>query len=784
MSAGTSSRPRSPAAVAGSRLPDRPAPPRTLTLADPPVTAGGVPPLAASPLSLCGPVHRLDALAAALATRLQRMTLPLARAAAAVCSRRAWSELGHSRAEDFARERLGRTGRWLRDLAALGRALETSIDLQEAVEGSDGRPPLGAVAAVAIARFEPAADALSSWIALGRSAPVRELCRRLAHARAADSLYPLDGNGLPDDLLHPPDRIIEWLAQTSPELLHGPALCERAARPWNLRYLESLGISLDFPCGAEPEAAERDSRRTPCPEPAVEPLVDPRFDEDRDALLHLRIDVPAPVAAAFHEIRRLHDRVVGHRTATVEFTDALVAEARATGLPARPDLETAFDQLCATRVVDDPAKEAEWNHRRRAGSSAASDPSASERFPPAGAPGPTFHGDPLASERFPPAGAPGPPLDGEAGPLISRADELVARACALQGAAWPSGPDASAAAFAAASPTSAAAAALRLHALVLLEQELRRMLGELLAEFRARRAWHALGFRDLRHYAEERLGISRSSAEDAAQLARELSRLPRLRAAFEANRLTPAAALRVVRVLAPGRRAVPPELERYWAEHAESTTVKRLDDERLLLRERELLQAADPIAPVPDAEWNASLARAPGASAARLHHWAHLAAERSGASVPLTLVLPFSRGADFLGALAAASERVRTFSAEPLDPYDARWLGLLTLLTAYAATHDHHRGPSGIYARDGWRCRAPGCTSHSNLEDHHVTYRSRHGDDSPENRVTLCRYHHQRGEHGGRMRVVGRAPLDLEFTVDGATYRNERRTDRPTGPPL
>jgi hypothetical protein len=764
------------------------------------VTAGGF------PLPFCGPVHRLDAMAAALATRLQRMTLPLARAAAAVCSRRAWSELGHSRAEDFARERLGRTGRWLRDLAALGRALETSIDLQEAVEGSDGRPPLGAVAAVAIARFEPAADALSSWIALGRSAPVRELRRRLANARAADSLYPLDGNGLPDDLLHPPDRIIEWLAQTSPELLHGPALCERAARPWNRRYLESLGTSLDFPCGAGSEASERDSRCAPCPEPSVEPLVDPRFDEDRDALLRLRIDVPAPVAAAFHEIRRLHDRIVGHRTATVEFTDALVAEARATGLPARPDLETAFDQLCATRVIDDPAKEAEWNHRRRAGSGAASDPSASECFPPARAPEPS--------------------LDGDAGRLISRADELVARACALQGAAWPSGPEAPAAAAAsaaaatpfststvvsstpfststvvastpapistsspAATPsdtaaaTPAAAAALRLHALVLLEQELRRMLGELLAELRARRAWHALGFRDLRHYAEEQLGISRSSAEDAAQLARELSRLPRLRAAFEANRLTPAAALRVVRVLAPGRRTVSPELERYWAEHAESTTVKRLDDERLLLRERELLQAADPIAPVPDAEWNASLARAPGASAARLHHWAHLAAERSGASVPLTLVLPFSRGADFLGALAAASERVRTISAEPLSPYDARWLGLLTLLTSYAATHDHHCGPSGIYARDGWRCRAPGCTSHSNLEDHHVTYRSRHGDDSPENRVTLCRYHHQRGEHGGRMRVVGRAPLDLEFTVDGATYRNERRTDRPTGPP-
>ncbi len=753
------------------------------------------------------------------------MTLPLARAATAVCSRRAWSELGHARAEDFARERLGRTGRWLRELAALGHALETSVELQEAVEGTDGRPPLGAVAAVAIARFEPAADALSSWIALGRSAPVRELRRRLAHARAADSLYPLGGDGLPDDLLHPPDRIIEWIAQTSPELLRGPALCERAARPWNRRYLESLGIALDTPGGAKPDDTERDSRRDPPPVPAVEPLVDPRFDEDREPLLRLRIDLPAPVAAAFHEVRRLHDRVAGHRTAAVEFTDALVAEALAAGLPARPDVETAFDRLCATRVIDDPAREAEWSHRRRAGSGAYNDQPASKRFPPAAGPdllpgsdqpaserfppaaGPDLlpDSDQPASERFPPAAGPDLLLDGDAGPLISRADELAARARALQGAAWLPGPNAPVTAATAAAATSvaalstataiaaattsvaalstAAAAALRLHALVLLEQELRRTLGELLAELRARRAWHSLGFCDLRHYAEERLGLSRSSAEDAALLARELARLPRLRAAFEANRVTPAAALCVVRVLAPGRRAVPPELERYWAEHAESTTVKRLDDERLLLRERCLLQAADPIAPVPDAEWSASLARAPGASAARLRHWARLAAERSTETVPLPLVLPFSRGADFLGALAAAAERVQTFSAEPLDPYDARWLGLLSLLTSYAATHDHHRGPAGVFARDGWRCRAPGCTSHSNLEDHHVRYRSRGGDDSPENRVTLCRYHHQRGEHGGRMQVVGRAPLDLEFTLDGTTYRNERRTDRPSGPP-
>lgn len=128
------------------------------------------------------------------------------------------------------------------------------------------------------------------------------------------------------------------------------------------------------------------------------------------------------------------------------------------------------------------------------------------------------------------------------------------------------------------------------------------------------------------------------------------------------------------------------------------------------------------------------------------------------------------------------SRKNQTFSADTA-PFDARWLALVALLTAYAAVHDEHRGRAGVYARDGWRCMAPGCTSHANLEDHHVQYRSRDGDDAPGNRVTLCRFHHQRGEHGSAMRVRGRAPLGLEFVLDGEIYRNERRIDRQVARP-
>jgi hypothetical protein len=695
------------------------------------------------PAARCGSIEQLDALAAALASALHRMAPPIAIAASEACHDRAWTDLGYARAEDFARERLGRTGRWLRDMAALGRSSWSSDRLLAAVEGSDGKPPLGSVAGVAIARFAPPSDALPTWIGLGRAVSVRELRQRLRQARTAGSEYPVDASGQPDESLRPPDPIIEWIAQLAPDSLSGPAFREAAALPWNRRYLEGIGVHVDRP--AE-RSRERDDGLHPHDD-AVRLDDDPRLDEDREPLLRLRIDLPAPVVAAFHEARRLHARVVGRPTSTADFTDALVAEARASGLEVPPDMNGAFDRLCAARALDDTEREAAWDRRRRAW--------------------PAEQRDRAASGRFPLAGFAGPDLGEAAAPVVARAGRLAERAVALRSGVGD---------------TSAMAAIRRLQALLALEQELRRTLGDLLAELRARRAWRALGFESIRHFAEARLGMSRSSVEDAALLARALPGLPAVRQAWEDNRLSFAAALRVVRILGLGREAVPAELERFWAEHAATTTVKRLDDERALLRERRLLHAGDPLAPVPDADWNAALERAPGASAARLRACARLAAERSDDVVPLLLVLPFSRAADFLGALDSAARRVRTFSAE-LAPFDARWLGLLALLTAYAAVHDEHRGRAGVYARDGWRCRAPGCTAHANLEDHHVRYRSRDGDDTPDNRVTLCRFHHQRGEHGGGMRVVGRAPLDLDFTLDGQTYRNERRIGGAAAPP-
>jgi hypothetical protein len=70
-----------------------------------------------------------------------------------------------------------------------------------------------------------------------------------------------------------------------------------------------------------------------------------------------------------------------------------------------------------------------------------------------------------------------------------------------------------------------------------------------------------------------------------------------------------------------------------------------------------------------------------------------------------------------------------------------------------------------VYARDGWRCTVPGCSSYRNLQDHHIVFRSRGGSEALSNRTTLCAWHHLRGVHAGRVRCAGTAPDALRFEL-------------------
>jgi hypothetical protein len=84
-----------------------------------------------------------------------------------------------------------------------------------------------------------------------------------------------------------------------------------------------------------------------------------------------------------------------------------------------------------------------------------------------------------------------------------------------------------------------------------------------------------------------------------------------------------------------------------------------------------------------------------------------------------------------------------------------------------------------VFARDGWRCTVPGCTSQRNLHAHHVLFRSAGGSDDDPNLITLCAAHHQRCVHGGVIRISGRAPGALVFEMPLGRFRSGDRAVRP-----
>jgi len=98
------------------------------------------------------------------------------------------------------------------------------------------------------------------------------------------------------------------------------------------------------------------------------------------------------------------------------------------------------------------------------------------------------------------------------------------------------------------------------------------------------------------------------------------------------------------------------------------------------------------------------------------------------------------------------------------------WAGATLLLhaavTQWKATHEEfepteHR----ILERDGYRCRAPGCSLRRSLEVPHIVFRSHRGSEAPWNKITLCAAHHRHAAHAGTLRIRGRAPHDLVWEV-------------------
>jgi hypothetical protein len=635
-------------------------------------------------------LRQADELALSLRSALERIAIPLGRAATEFARQESWCAFGFARLEDHARERFRRSGRWVKDCASLGRALGSLPLLGEALTGEDGGRPIGRVAALLVSRVA-SADSLGAWVDLARKVSLRDLRDAVRAARAVGS---------------------EWPA----------------------------GNELD--AEARPRAASSDVHLG-----------------ETDALSNrslVRIPVPAPLLAAFDETVDLYRSVEGTEATVTSFVEALVGEASAGA--DLPDTERSPMHLSPDTVVVESALARSTDNWRDL-----------------------------------PASSPGSWSLALAGFSLARFHEVEQAA----GSGGPADLDG------------------QIRALIALEDDLQSRLGRVLAEMAERGAWPRLRFAGVGHYAEDRLGVSRTTAEDRVRAVRALRSFPLLRSAYEQGRIGLEATLLITRIL--GRGPVEAAVERAWLLRAEEATVKRLRDEARALRRRGSGRASEQSVPLDDPDWHASLRREPGTARGRVGRFGMEAAERPSPDVFLRLRLPHDLAGDFLATIEASRSRLSVMvDSVPWDePWPdvhatpsvlaARtfsvgsrrlpaWVGLLALLEDFVLTWDPvaqgrerailKRPSDPVYARSGWRCTAPGCTSRKNLEDHHIVYRSHQGCDEMSNRTCLCRFHHERGEHGQLASCSGEAPLNILWRLGrkdvGVWFRNERRVDPAT----
>ncbi len=639
----------------------------------------------------------LTTTARAVARALVVVDVPLAKACAHFCDGRAWEDSGHARQSDVSRELLGRSPRWLRQQAALGRALLAMPGLERAMLGADGGAPLGAVAAHAIASVADE-DTLAAWIARARAVSVRQVLADVRHARAAARDAAMDESSRPRGMQRAPQGARHWVAITAPEAVH----------------------------------------------------------------------------AAFDEVLELHAAVCGSEQTPASLIEALVAEGEASRLGAS----------ASASASGSPVGEASTSNDATFAADDLGDEDA------------MAEGGTIATEA-PPTNAPGErALSARAwlrrrgmteGELLKEGQEFVAMVEGLLADAI--GPATRAArgrelaellngavvrgevpASGEATPHDFSDDAPIDDIRAILEA---RHAGEVvLAEcLRELRALHALTSRDFETFAVEHVGLSAASTRKLLSIARAAAEWSALGEAWRAGEVSSEQVVLLGRVF--GRGGHDEESVERWVADARAITVRRLRDHvRLVARERALGEPAPP--PPADEAWFASLHFQPGMTAARIRHLVTFAVEHESELRQRRRYFVLERD---LARRFSALLRTRARWAQ--DQGLPHWMSLVSLLVEYALEHD--RGPRRrIVERDGYRCAVPGCTSRANLDQHHIVFRSAGGGDEPENRVTLCEYHHHRGVHGDLLRVRGRAPAGLVFGVGRRGkqvrwYRADRR---------
>jgi hypothetical protein len=286
------------------------------------------------------------------------------------------------------------------------------------------------------------------------------------------------------------------------------------------------------------------------------------------------------------------------------------------------------------------------------------------------------------------------------------------------------------------------------------------------------RIYRSFGYPTIADYVRERLGISARKAWALLKVDKATLRSGDLDRAYREGHLSWVRALALLPVLDRQNAAA-------WIARAESVTVRRLDDEiEWVLASRDVLGPGVSLAPPPIDSPLPSPFRATSpqqcrdlSPEARLQIRAHgmtstvtTAGCRFSSTSPPTLEVS-DADIRFTGP-ASVVALLRDVLDAFADPAEPRWTALERLLrhviTHWESTPRHH---DPVFARDGWRCTVPACSSRRNLHDHHIRFRSRGGGNARDNRTTVCAAHHLHGIHDGTIQASGTAPYAIEWQL-------------------
>jgi hypothetical protein len=290
-----------------------------------------------------------------------------------------------------------------------------------------------------------------------------------------------------------------------------------------------------------------------------------------------------------------------------------------------------------------------------------------------------------------------------------------------------------------------------------------------------------LGFATYPEYLERTLGHSRRDAQERVRVAVELTRLPVLREALEAGTLKWSAIKELTRVAVE-------ETEAEWADAACGRSVREV--ERLVSGHRPGDRPSDPFDPsvvrhvlrfevtaetlALFREANVKLMRDAGRSLgddevlgllARMVLGGPSNEGRSGYRVQLSVCEECGRGWQNAGGEAVEVEpaAVASASCDEQRIEDRAHVGARVKQDVRPSVR------RAVMARDGRRCRVPGCRISAWVDLHHITPQAEGGSHAADNLIVICGGHH-RAIHRGEL-VIERVDGDVVFHhADGSPY--------------